>query len=116
MSLIKLRAEKAPKNNLAFDFDLSDKFRLVFNIGGIEFSSSKMSFTEADVMEKALNGLLSQTCQHPKIMPAFDDEAAEGLSSDEVRDRWPRFSGSCPDCDFNGVMYASFAHYISGDW
>lgn len=48
---------------------------------------------------------------------SFDDEASRGLSADEVRKRWPRGYGPCPKgCGFNGIAYASFAHYVSGDW
>ena len=56
----------------------------------------------------------------------FDEEAARGLSSDEVRRRWPRgwfWDGApCPlGCGYgvgsNGsIYYASFMHYLAGDW
>lgn len=50
--------------------------------------------------------------------PAFDLEAFQKglLTSETVRRRWPRFSGYCPACGFYGDAYASFEHYIAGDW
>jgi hypothetical protein len=47
----------------------------------------------------------------------FDVEAAKGLSVAEIRKRWPRLWGNCPlGCGFNGIGYASFMHYVMGDW
>ena len=47
----------------------------------------------------------------------FDADAARGLSAEEVRRRWPRGWGPCPlGCGFHGIAYASFEHYIAGDW
>jgi hypothetical protein len=51
-------------------------------------------------------------CDHGVV---FDEHEAHGLTSDEVRKRWPRFSGTC-HCGFYGAAYASMAHYICGDW
>lgn len=35
----------------------------------------------------------------------------------EVRCRFPRLEGKCPKgCGFEGIAYASQAHYILGDW
>lgn len=37
--------------------------------------------------------------------------------SKDIRKRWPRLSGLCPlGCGYNGIYYASFAHYTYGDW
>lgn len=48
---------------------------------------------------------------------AFDSVAARGLSAHEVRTRWPRLFGTCPKgCGFSGLGYASFEHYVAGDW
>lgn len=34
-----------------------------------------------------------------------------------VRKRFPRLEGICPKgCGFKGIAYASYAHYIYGDW
>ena len=46
----------------------------------------------------------------------FDEVAAAGLDAQEVRKRWPRFSGTCKTCGYNGIYYASYMHYLSGDW
>ncbi len=38
-------------------------------------------------------------------------------SCHEVRKRWPRLHGVCPlGCGFDGIAYASYSHYIYGDW
>jgi hypothetical protein len=35
----------------------------------------------------------------------------------EIRKRWPRLWGPCPKgCGYNGIAYASYAHYTMGDW
>lgn len=48
---------------------------------------------------------------------SFDEKAAKELSASEIRRRWPRLDGLCPKgCGFNGIAYASFLHYVSGDW
>lgn len=74
-------------------------------------------------------------CDHGVV---FDEEAAKKLlaeapidksmdpalafvmgnpASAEVRKRWPRLDGLCPKgCGFYGAAYASYAHYIMGDW
>lgn len=55
-------------------------------------------------------------CKHPKTLPAFDEAAARGLGAGEVRARWPRFYGPCPDCGAQMIAYASYLHYLMGDW
>ena len=55
-------------------------------------------------------------CIHPRTVPIFDKEAAKGLDSWQVRERWPRFNGPCPDCGSRVIGYASFEHYLAGDW
>lgn len=59
-----------------------------------------------------------ETCDHGVT---FDWEAARGLRSAEVRKRWPRgwFDSEhpCPlGCGYIGIAYASYTHYIHGDW
>lgn len=47
----------------------------------------------------------------------FELLAAEGLSTTEIRRRWPRLDGECPlGCGYRGIAYASTAHMIYGDW
>lgn len=48
--------------------------------------------------------------------PVFDPEAARGLSAEEVRRRWPRKQTTCVKCGETTIAYASFEHYIAGDW
>lgn len=77
-------------------------------------------------------------CKHPKHAPAFDEAAAKALVASckhppstnpldamfgictqctaEVRQRWPRFMGTCEDCHENLILYASMEHYTYGDW
>lgn len=55
-------------------------------------------------------------CLHAKCTPEFDLEMAKGMTSDEVRQRFPRFNGRCPECGSQMIIYASFEHYLSGDW
>jgi hypothetical protein len=61
-------------------------------------------------------GPAATACAHPKCTPPFDEAAAKGASASEVRKRWPRFDGVCPDCNERVLGYASSMHYIMGDW
>ena len=71
---------------------------------------------------------------------SFDPEAAEALLAakpadptplgfimgspahvearmEEASSRWPRLDGRCPlGCGYTGIAYASYHHYIAGDW
>lgn len=58
----------------------------------------------------------ARPCRHPRCTPAFDADAAQGLDEYEVRRRWPRLMGECPDCGQHLISYASAEHYIAGDW
>jgi len=73
----------------------------------------------------------NQQCDHGVT---FDAEAAREIlanwkpqsaadfvmgnpASEEVRRRWPRMHGVCPKgCGYVGIAYASYEHYIMGDW
>lgn len=57
-----------------------------------------------------------ERCDHSIATPTFDERAAEGLSSSEIRKRWPRFMGSCPSCGEPVILYASLSHFLEGDW
>ena len=57
-----------------------------------------------------------EACTHFRIRPKFDEMASIGLSPAEVRKRWPRGYGECPDCGVSVIWYASYMHYIAGDW
>jgi hypothetical protein len=38
-------------------------------------------------------------------------------ASVQIRKRWPRLAGVCPKgCGYAGISYASYEHYIYGDW
>ena len=66
--------------------------------------------------EKAAQELLDNAIVDPNL----DLDVAFVLgnpASLEIRKRWPRLNGLCPlGCGFNGIYYASFAHYTMGDW
>lgn len=57
------------------------------------------------------------TCKHAKHMPVIP-EGVElfKLSSQEVREQYPRYSGRCDDCGTLVILYASPEHYVAGDW
>ena len=56
-------------------------------------------------------------CPHSSLRPPpFDEKASASMSSSEVRRRWPRSADKCPGCGSTVVQYASFMHYIAGDW
>jgi len=57
-----------------------------------------------------------ETCEHNGAVVTFDHEAAKGLDTYEIRKRWPRFFGTCPDCGCQLIKYHSKAHYVYGDW
>ena len=64
--------------------------------------------------EGGLGSTPSSECDHGV---KFDYEASKGLTADKVRLLWPRLFGKCPlGCGFKGIGYASFEHYIAGDW
>lgn len=49
----------------------------------------------------------------------FDAQAAEdrNIRPSAVRTLWPRLDGACPmGCGYEGIAYASFAHYLWGNW
>lgn len=47
----------------------------------------------------------------------FDEEKSKFMTSHEVRKTYPRLSGLCPKgCGYKGIYYASYSHYIAGDW
>lgn len=63
-------------------------------------------------------GSTVEPCRHPELMARvhFDPVAARGLDAAEVRRRWPRLCAPCPQCRADVIAYASFQHYIAGDW
>lgn len=67
---------------------------------------------DADMSEKTQ----PEKCEHEGAKVEYDSEAAKGLDAREIKKRWPRFFGPCPDCGAQLIKYASFEHYIAGDW
>jgi hypothetical protein len=57
-------------------------------------------------------------CDHPRCVPpnGFDAAAATALTAEEVRERWPRWWGPCPDCGGHVIGYKSRSHAYAGDW
>lgn len=66
--------------------------------------------------EEAAKKLLEESEQDPTLDPAVAFIMGPPAHS-EIRKRWPRLSGLCPKgCGYNGIYYASTAHYLYGDW
>lgn len=59
---------------------------------------------------------MSEDCKHKLVVPNFDKEKASKMTEDEVRKIYPRFSGVCPECGHNVIVYASPEHFFAGDW
>jgi hypothetical protein len=55
-------------------------------------------------------------CKHPNIPVKYDSADCAGKDDGYVRRHYPRFNGNCPDCGIHMIGYASFEHYIAGDW
>lgn len=55
-------------------------------------------------------------CTHAASLPAFDADAAHGQSATWVRQHFPRFVGHCATCGQQAILYASWEHYIAGNW
>lgn len=56
-------------------------------------------------------------CGHgEREVPVFDQEAARGLATEEIRKRWPRIWDVCLICGATTIVYASAVHYTYGDW
>lgn len=56
-------------------------------------------------------------CSHPNLeLPPFDPVRAATMTSTQVRDAFPRGHSLCGQCGATVISYASFEHYIAGDW
>jgi len=73
-----------------------------------------MKLLEFDIDDERM--WVEDNCEHLSIMPEFNEKEAQSMSSYEVREKYPRFCGRCPDCGLNLILYASFTHYLAGDW
>lgn len=83
-------------------------------------SSHHSLSAEGSVDAKDIEALKVSACNHGVH---FDDDcfAANTFSVTEIRRRWPRgeFTAErpCPKgCGYVGIAYASFKHYVAGDW
>lgn len=76
-----------------------------------------MSESEVDEALKKVAEEKQAACDHGVIFDEEEYKKHPNMSSNEVQKRWPRGWGLCPKgCGFNGIAYASFLHYIAGDW
>lgn len=72
---------------------------------------------EAIRKDLGLDDAVKEACTHVKCTPEYDDAEAQKINDAwEIRKRFPRFWGTCPDCSQQVICYASFEHYIMGDW
>jgi hypothetical protein len=55
-------------------------------------------------------------CEHKECRPYFDPVAAKSMTDAQVRKAFPRFQGTCPECNQFVISYASSEHYVAGDW
>jgi hypothetical protein len=56
-------------------------------------------------------------CDHGIIFDEDEYKESKSMTAAEVQKRWPRGWGLCPKgCGYNGIAYASYMHYIAGDW
>jgi hypothetical protein len=61
-------------------------------------------------------------CQHGltfdrRVVDASCRGKTTPMTTAEIRARWPRLDGPCPlGCGFSGIAYASYVHYLYGDW
>jgi len=66
--------------------------------------------------KEAADKLLSEWRPPADWEPGLAFIMGNGASS-EIRKRWPRLNGLCPlGCGYVGIAYASWDHYIAGDW
>lgn len=94
-------------------------FRVVFSDGSKKVFSIDKTLSQR-LGEAAVAGeserLVKGACEHPSLRPEFNEDAARGLDSWQVRKLWPRKRGLCPDCGQTCTVYASYMHYLAGDW
>ncbi|MDB4278016.1 hypothetical protein N9917_00140 [Deltaproteobacteria bacterium] len=82
------------------------------------FQEASRAISEAGMAGERRSAVMDDpdACKHLSVMPEFDEEDAKGMSALEIKKKYPRFMGSCPECGGNVILYASFMHYINGDW
>lgn len=59
----------------------------------------------------------NEPCTHRRLpLPIFDEKKARRMTRAEIKRNYPRTAAVCPDCGNTVVLYASYVHYIAGDW
>ena len=82
----------------------------------IDLDRFRRERAKTPLLRRKRGQVLVDKTQCMEHVPPFNESAAKGLSPKQVRRRWPRFSGKCEACGYEGVAYASAEHYIAGDW
>jgi predicted RNA-binding Zn-ribbon protein involved in translation (DUF1610 family) len=62
------------------------------------------------------DGTVIEACKHENLPVKYDAADCAGKDEFYVREHYPRFYGPCPGCGQVTIGYASFEHYIAGDW
>jgi hypothetical protein len=66
--------------------------------------------------EEAARKLLEEAPAQNTGDPALDFIMGSTATA-AIRKLWPRLNGPCPKgCGYNGIAYASYAHYLYGDY
>lgn len=84
--------------------------------------NERLEAAKADDESKCDHGVTFDPVESAKILAGWGaDDAVSFImgnpGANEVRKRWPRLIGTCPKgCGFHGIAYASFEHYVAGDW
>lgn len=80
-------------------------------------SNRSQSAEDTDQVNDALNKIKDERISKCNHGIKFDSNIAAKMNVYEVRKIFPRLCGICPKgCGYNGIYYASYEHYISGDW
>ena len=107
--MLKLPNELFPDNYDDVNKLSKEKVLDDFNHLILEFKKFGDSLNEDFDKKDDYNG-----CTHGVL---FDEDAAKNMSVSEVQKAFPRGWGPCPlGCGFSGIAYASYSHYIYGDW
>jgi hypothetical protein len=80
-----------------------------------EFLNQSMKNSPFSNMGDSIGMTQKSVCDHGVI---FDEEDAKKLNEvSKIRKKYPRGFGPCPKgCGYDGIAYASYLHYIMGDW
>lgn len=92
-----------------------ERLRMQARFDGGEFARLQIESAKRRLGECPHIGAVVDPDEKPLRFVAFDAEEAKTLPDGEVRKRFPRGT-KCLDCGAFGAFYASFEHYIAGDW